>query len=171
MIVEAIVEIPKGSYYKYEIDKKTGELVLDRVVNYPVPFNYGYVVDTLSEDGDPLDVFILSSDPIPPKTRVKVKLHSVFLCKDNGDLDHKLIGTIEGDIHAVTTLDEVSIKYYLENYKRGFTVNSHEQLNKAVGTTWAAQKAYLLAYSSKVRRKSTKSLEQSLIDAKKKQGW
>ncbi len=63
--VDAIVEIPYGSMYKYEVDKETGQLTIDRPLLSPLPYNYGYIPNTLHGDGDPLDVlekiqFILS---------------------------------------------------------------------------------------------------------------
>lgn len=126
-ILEAIIEIPKDSHYKYEVDKNTGELMLDRVVNLKIPYNYGFIPNTLCEDGDPLDVFVVSTRAIPPKTRVKVKVFGILLCRDNGDFDHKLIGFLDGEEPAmfrslVEKSTRVRIENYLTNYKSGFEI-------------------------------------------------
>src|SRR5437868_11382710 len=95
--VEAIVEIPKGSFYKYEIDKDDGNLVLDRPMNQSIPYNYGFIPETLCGDGDPLDVFIVSYHPIPPLTKVEVVIVGVLKCIDNGEEDDKIIAMIAGE--------------------------------------------------------------------------
>lgn len=139
MILEAIVEIPKGSNYKYEISKETGELILDRVQDLKVPHNYGFIPGTLCGDGDPLDVFIISNNAIPPKTRVKVKVFGVFQCIDNGDEDDKLIGFLVGDepveflANLVRKGSTVRIEDYLRNYKKGFEVIGYHSGDVASG--------------------------------------
>lgn len=126
MIVEVIVEITAGSSYKYEICKETGELVLDRVIPIQIPFHYGYIPKTICGDGDPLDVFILASNYIPPKTRVKVELIGMFMCEDNLLSDDKVIGVLVGENSEISAEDMNGIKnlihYYLTNYKSGFKV-------------------------------------------------
>ena len=71
--MKVVVEIPKGSIYKYEINKDTGKLALDRVISIPYPENYGYFPNTLAQDGDPLDVFLVSDQPIAPLTEVEIE--------------------------------------------------------------------------------------------------
>lgn len=130
MILEAIVEIPKGSKYKYEIDKEHGNLILDRPLNQPVPFNYGFVPDTLCEDGDQLDIFIVSAEPIPPLTRVKVNVFAVLRCQDGGAQDDKLVGHIVGESQVMLaqtygpTRGLWYLERYLSTYKEGFVVES-----------------------------------------------
>lgn len=127
MKLEAIIEIPAETNYKYEI-KEDGELVLDRVISMAVPFNYGYIPNTMCNDGDPLDIFIISQDAIFPKTRAKVSVIGGFTCIDNGHQDDKLVGILIGEEECYTGY-EVSdskkfIRHYLENYKTGFVVQS-----------------------------------------------
>ncbi len=89
----AIVEIPRGSHNKYEIDKKTGLIALDRA-NYsyaPFPFDYGLAPRTLWDDGDPLDVIILSTFPLFPGILVKVRPVAVMDITDSGESDYKII--------------------------------------------------------------------------------
>lgn len=94
-----VVEIPKGSRNKYEVDHKTGELYLDRMLftatRYPA--DYGYIPDTLADDGDPLDALALVSEPTFPGCRVRLRPIGLFLMEDQGKLDHKVIGVPIGD--------------------------------------------------------------------------
>ena len=89
----AVIEIPKGSSCKYELDKKTGMLRLDRVLytatHYPA--NYGFIPRTYADDGDPLDVLVLCSEQIFPMTLVKVYPIGVMRLIDGGKLDDKII--------------------------------------------------------------------------------
>lgn len=134
MKIESIVEIPYGSFYKYEVDKKTNELVLDRVLDKYLPTNYGFVPFTLSEDGDALDIFIISNYFITPKTKVKVQIVSGYKCIDNGVEDNKLIGLLVGDKIDGHSFDAFTqcIEQYLDSYKQGFRriekVDEHDAL-------------------------------------------
>lgn len=117
MKIKAIIEIPKDSKYKYEF--KDNRLVLDRVLNQSIPYNYGYIPDTLCEDNDPLDIFIISNKPIPSLTEVTVELIGGFICKDRDQQDDKLIGILVGeDIYP----NIVSISQYLKTYKSDFKI-------------------------------------------------
>src|ERR1700676_3263845 len=95
--IRAIVEMPMKSNYKYEVNKTTGALRLDRPISRSVPFNYGYIPHTVCLDVDPIDLFLVSRYPIPPLTEVDVQLVGVFKCTDNGVSDDKLIGTLGGE--------------------------------------------------------------------------
>ncbi len=89
----AIIEIPKGSFNKYEIDKETGLIALDRA-NYsfaPYPFDYGFAPQTLWGDGDPLDVIVLTTFPLNPGILVKVRPVAVMDMTDSGESDFKVI--------------------------------------------------------------------------------
>lgn len=89
----ACIEIPKGSKMKYEMDKETGMLILDRILHTSMqyPANYGFIPKTLSDDGDPLDVLVLSSESIAPGTLVRCYPIGVIAMIDNGDYDEKVI--------------------------------------------------------------------------------
>lgn len=136
-MIKAIVEIPQGSYYKYEVDKEDGTLLLDRVLIQAYPYNYGFIPGTYCDDGDALDVFILTDRPIQPLTKVKVKLIGVLKCTDNGHQDDKLLAIIDGD--PFPEGGKHVIVNFLETYKAGFVVHSvgdeeeaHRVLAKAV---------------------------------------
>ncbi|HOQ07041.1 MAG TPA: inorganic diphosphatase [Clostridiales bacterium] len=89
----AVVEIQKGSKTKYELDKETGMLVLDRILSTSThyPANYGFIPRTYGDDNDPLDVLILCSEPIIPMTLVRCYPIGMFTMIDNGRKDSKII--------------------------------------------------------------------------------
>lgn len=91
--MNVIIEIPKGSKNKYEIDKKTGLIALDRVMHtsQDYPFDYGFVPQTLWHDGDPLDVVVLSTYAFAPGILVKARPVAVVHMVDGGDRDEKII--------------------------------------------------------------------------------
>jgi inorganic pyrophosphatase len=102
-----IIEIPKGSYNKYEVDKETGLIALDRA-NYsyaPYPFDYGFAPQTLWEDGDPLDVVLLTTFPLAPGILVKVRPVAVMDMTDSGDSDFKIIAVPVDDKRWEDTQD------------------------------------------------------------------
>ena len=122
-----IVEIPKGSNNKYEMDKETGLIMLDRA-NYssaPYPFDYGFAPQTLWEDGDPLDVVILSTFPIAVGVLVKVRPVAVMEMIDSGESDYKIIVVPVDDKRWEDTKDlkDVNkhhikeIQHFFETYK------------------------------------------------------
>ena len=89
----AVIEIPDGSNCKYELDKHTGFLRLDRILytSTHYPANYGFIPRTYADDGDPLDVLVLCTEPIHPMTLVQVYPIGVMRMIDGGALDDKII--------------------------------------------------------------------------------
>jgi inorganic pyrophosphatase len=89
----AIIEIPKGSTNKYELDKETGLLRLDRVLYSAVyyPADYGFIPRTFCDDGDPLDVLILSQEPVHPLTIVEGRAIGVMRMRDDKGIDDKIV--------------------------------------------------------------------------------
>lgn len=96
---EALVEIPKGCKVKYELDKETGLLRMDRVLytSTVYPSNYGFIPRTLADDGDPLDVLVLCNEPIYPMTLVTCMPIGVIVMTDSGELDEKIIAVPVND--------------------------------------------------------------------------
>lgn len=94
-----VVEIPKGSKMKYEMDKETGMLMLDRVLytSTHYPANYGFIPRTLADDSDPLDVLLLCSGPVQPMTLVRSCPIGVISMLDNGSRDEKIIAVPYND--------------------------------------------------------------------------
>ena len=97
--VNVIIEIPKGSHNKYEIDKATGVIKLDRVMHsaQDYPFDYGFVPQTLWDDGDALDVVVLTTYPLAPGILVPVRPIGIMHMTDGGEADEKIIAVAEGD--------------------------------------------------------------------------
>ena len=89
----AVIEISKGSKRKYELDKETGFLILDRILytSTHYPANYGFIPRTYGDDGDPLDVVVICSEEIDPMTLVRCYPIGVITMKDGGKLDEKII--------------------------------------------------------------------------------
>lgn len=97
--VRAVIEIPKGGSNKYELDKHTGMLKLDRVLSSAVyyPANYGFVPQTLAEDDDPLDILVFCTEQIPPLCICDVRVVGMMSMIDEGDPDHKVVGVLDHD--------------------------------------------------------------------------
>jgi len=95
----ACIEIPAGSKNKYELDKATGALILDRILytSTHYPQNYGFIPHTLSEDGDPLDVLVISSEPIVPLALTQAFPIGILEMDDTGSLDEKIIAICAHD--------------------------------------------------------------------------
>src|SRR5205809_5795777 len=95
----AVVEIPMGSSVKYELDKKTGMLRLDRILYSAVyyPASYGFIPQTLAEDDDPLDVLVLCQEAVAPLTLLKARAIGVMTMLDSGKRDHKILAVAVND--------------------------------------------------------------------------
>lgn len=91
--VDVIIEIAKGSHIKYEYDKDRNMIVCDRILHTPMkyPFNYGFIPNTLSEDGDPLDVVVIMDDELVPGCIIKCKILGYLDTKDDAGNDPKII--------------------------------------------------------------------------------
>ena len=154
--VEVIVEIPKGSRNKYEVDHETGRVFLDRYLFTPMayPADYGYLENTLADDGDPLDALIISPEPVFPGVVVNSRIVGVFKMTDEAGGDDKLLCVIDDvrfddyqelDDISQFTLDE--IEHFFMHYKDlepGKSVNSAGWGNReeAEAILDAALKAY-----------------------------
>ena len=97
--VPTVIEIPRGSHLKYEVDKPTGMLRLDRVLYSAVfyPANYGFIPRTLSEDGDPLDILVLMQEPVEPLTIVRARALGGLRMIDEMGGDDKIIAVCIDD--------------------------------------------------------------------------
>ena len=125
--IEAIVEIPRGSRNKYEINHSNGSIHLDRVlfssVHYPT--DYGFIPDTESADGDPLDVLIIVEEPTFPGCRVTIRPIGVLLMRDEKGIDEKILGVPVADprfdgIEDIADIQEhwlLEIRNFFDTYK------------------------------------------------------
>ena len=95
----SVIEIPYGSNVKYELDKKSGLIKLDRVLYSAVyyPANYGFIPQTLAEDDDPLDVLVLCQQPVVPLTLIYARAIGLMTMIDSGKRDHKIISVATED--------------------------------------------------------------------------
>jgi len=126
-IVNAIIEIPKGSKAKYEIDKESGLIKLDRVLFSSVmyPANYGFIPQTYCDDKDPLDILVLCSVDVYPMTLIEAKVVGVMHMVDNGEQDDKIIAVAAHDmsVNYINDLDELpphqmkEIVRFFQDYK------------------------------------------------------
>jgi inorganic pyrophosphatase len=117
-VVNAIVEISKGSRAKYEIDKQTGMLKLDRVLYSSVyyPANYGFIPRTLGKDRDPLDILVISQIEIEPLCIVRAQIIGVMRMVDSGDGDDKILAVAADDksVNHITEVSQVPEHFYSE---------------------------------------------------------
>jgi inorganic pyrophosphatase len=96
---QAVIEIPLGSNVKYELDKATGLLKVDRIIHSAVfyPANYGFIPQTYAEDNDPLDVLVLCQEPVQPLALIQARAIGLMTMIDSGKKDHKIIAVATGD--------------------------------------------------------------------------
>lgn len=125
--VNGVIEIPRGSRAKYEIDKESGLIKLDRVIYASMyyPLNYGFIPQTLGEDGDPLDIVVLSQVSVVPLCLVPCRVIGVMQMIDRGVSDEKIIAVAEQD-PSVSHIGDVKdlpgylfseLRHFFENYK------------------------------------------------------
>ena len=120
-----VVEISKGSKKKYELDKETGYIMLDRILHTSThyPANYGFIPRTYGDDGDPLDVLLLCSEPLEPLTLVRAYPIGVIKMIDNGRNDEKIIAIPFGDptYNQYSNIDQLP-KHIFEEMRHFFKV-------------------------------------------------
>jgi inorganic pyrophosphatase len=126
-VVNGLIEIPQGSRTKYEIDKTTGLLKLDRIIysSFHYPINYGFIPQTLGLDGDPLDILVMCSESIQPLCLVEARVIGNMQMIDTGVADDKIIAVAAKDpgVNYITSVDELPkhfiavLRNYFEQYK------------------------------------------------------
>ncbi|OGB83743.1 inorganic pyrophosphatase [candidate division TM6 bacterium RIFCSPHIGHO2_12_FULL_32_22] len=127
-IVNSIIEITKGSKAKYELEKQTGFLRLDRILASDLcyPFHYGFLPKTYCADNDPLDILILCSEQLLPLSIVEARVLGAIEMIDNGEQDDKIIGVAAYDpfMQKIQNLEDIdkatlaSIRHFFEEYKK-----------------------------------------------------
>ena len=127
--INVLIEIPKNSMVKYEIDQETGMLVVDRFLYTAMeyPFNYGYVPHTLAKDGDPVDVLVISSYPVQACSVLPSRVIGMLEMEDEEGIDNKIIAVpikkvdpFYANINDLSDLNDATkgmIKHFFENYK------------------------------------------------------
>lgn len=127
--VYVVIEIPMGGYVKYEIDKETGIVLVDRILytSMVYPFNYGFIPATLEEDGDPVDVLVLGYEPLHPGTVIPVRPVGVLVMEDEEGPDSKIVAVPKDkidprfknirDVKDIPEAVKEKIKHFFEHYK------------------------------------------------------
>ena len=131
----AVVEIEKGSKNKYELDKETGSIILDRILytSTHYPANYGFIPRTLADNGDPLDVLILCSESIIPLSLVRCYPIGVITMLDGGKLDEKIIAIPFDDPNYNTYTDISEVPGHIfDEMKHFFTVYKNLERKETV---------------------------------------
>lgn len=134
VVVNSIIEIPAGTRAKYELDKESGLLKLDRVLYSSVyyPHNYGFIPRTLAEDDDPLDILVLSKINVVPLCIVAAKVIGVMRMIDSGRPDDKIIAVAEHDISVKYYNDIKELKDYYTQEMKAFFEDYKRLENKEV---------------------------------------
>jgi len=126
--VNAVIEIPQGSRAKYEIDKASGLLMLDRIIysSFYYPCNYGFIPQTYGEDRDPLDILVITSQPVQALCLMQAKVIGVMQMIDSGDADDKIIAVAAKDpsVNHYNNIEELpkhffdELRHFFEEYKK-----------------------------------------------------
>ena len=162
-IVNAIIEIPKGSRAKYEIDKASGLIKLDRVLRGSMvyPLHYGIIPQTLFDDGDPLDIMVLMQVTVVPLTLVSCRVIGVMRMIDQGVEDDKILAVAEGDssvadIRDISDLSD-SFKLELKDFFENYTVLEGKKV-QITGFLDLQKAAQTIEYSAKLYQQKFKPL-------------
>lgn len=128
IIVDAFIEIPKGSSNKYEYDEERKVFVLDRALFSPMfyPADYGFIPNTLAEDGDPLDIMVLMANPTFPGCMIRSRVIGMFLMEDEKGKDEKIIAVPLGDprYEEIKTIEDMGshmkkeFEHFFSEYKQ-----------------------------------------------------
>ena len=129
-----VIEIPKGSKNKYELEKETGLLRLDRVLHSAVyyPADYGFIPRTFCDDGDPLDALVLSQEPVYPLTIVEARAIGVMRMRDEKGIDDKIVAVSVRDPAFVDYHDKAELPAHLLREVRRFFQDYKALENKEV---------------------------------------
>ena len=124
-VIHAVVEIPRGSRNKYELHKETGAIKLDRVLYSAVhyPGDYGLIPQTYYDDGDPLDILVMTNSPTFPGCIVEVRPIGMFRMLDRGEMDDKILAVLNADPFFADYHDYTDVPaHYLKEVTHFFSV-------------------------------------------------
>jgi inorganic pyrophosphatase len=153
---DALIEIPLGSNVKYELDKPSGMLRVDRILYSAVfyPANYGFIPQTLAEDHDPLDVLVLCQEPVLPLTIIHARTVGLMSMADSGFKDHKVIAvaTADPEFNEYKAIEQIPqhrltmLRRFFQDYKKlenkAVEVEEISGLQEAYGVIEASVKRY-----------------------------
>jgi inorganic pyrophosphatase len=132
-VFDVVIEIPKGSNIKYEMDIETGILLVDRKLSVTMtyPCNYGFVSKTREKDGDHVDVFVLGNYPIVPTSIIRSRVIGVLLTEDQNGKDSKIIAVPVASIDpSFSTIDDVEAIPYVTRTELEHFVKHHKDLER-----------------------------------------
>jgi len=149
---DVVIEIPKGTRNKYEMDHETGRIRLDRMLftSTRYPADYGFVEDTLADDGDPLDALVILEEPTFPGCLIRCRAIGMFRMRDEKGADDKVLCVASTDprmapltdISDVSAFDKLEIQHFFEVYKE---LEPGKQVEAATWTGRAAAEAEIQA--------------------------
>ncbi|NLJ77981.1 MAG: inorganic diphosphatase [Tissierellia bacterium] len=156
MIVDAFIEIPKGSSNKYEYDEDRKVFILDRALFSPMfyPADYGFIPNTLAEDGDPIDIMVLMANPTFPGCVIRSRVIGMFLMEDEKGKDEKIIAVPVSDprYDDMKTIDDMGthmrkeFEHFFSEYKqlegKEVNVKGWTNIEEAATAIAAARKRY-----------------------------
>ncbi|WP_181274696.1 inorganic diphosphatase [Brevibacterium oceani] len=152
----ATIEIPRGSRNKYEVDHETGRVKLDRYLytSMQYPADYGFIEDTLGNDGDPLDVLVLLPEPLFPGVLVDVRPIGMFQMEDEAGGDDKVLAVPAGDPRwdSYTDISDVD-KFTLDSIEHFFSRYKDLEPGKYVkGSSWVGREAAEAEVNASIER-------------------
>lgn len=151
--MNVIIEIPRGSQNKYEIDKETGLIALDRVLHtaQAYPFDYGFVPQTLWDDGDALDVVVLTTAPLMPGILVRVRPVAILPMTDSGEKDEKVLAVPADDPRFAEIKDLADVnKHTLKEISHFFLTYKQIQKKEVSVEEWQGKEAAEAAFDRAV---------------------
>ncbi|MTI46398.1 MAG: inorganic diphosphatase [Firmicutes bacterium] len=138
--MEVFVEIPRGSNNKYEFDKEKGMFRLDRVLYSPVyyPADYGFIQNTLADDGDPLDAMVITTFPTFPGCLIKARIIGMFIMEDEKGRDEKILGVPSNDprFENIRSLEDLE-NHILKEFEHFFSVYKNLEEKEVIVKGWA----------------------------------
>ncbi len=162
MEFDVTIEIPKGHRNKYEVDHETGRIRLDRMLFTAMsyPSDYGYIEDSLGEDGDPLDALVLLDEPTFPGCIVRARPIGMFHMRDEAGGDDKILCIPAGDprknhivdLEDISSFDRLEIQHFFETYK------DLEPGKSVEGAHWAGREEAEACITQAIERASTAGL-------------
>jgi len=163
--IDVMIEIPYNSYIKYEYDEKIKAIRCDRILNTSMcyPGNYGFIPNTLSGDGDPLDILLLSDYPLFPGTIIKARIIGVLLTVDEKGDDEKIImvpcSSVDPTYYDIHNYDQLS-KITLSKIKHFFTHYKDNETTKWVKVTgFKDRDTAIQIYNSSILRYKNKNIQ------------
>ena len=161
--VTALIEIPSGSRNKYELDKDSGLMRLDRVLYSAVhyPGDYGFIPRTLHEDGDPCDILVLVNEPTFPGCQIDARPIGVLMMRDRGEPDDKILAVPSNDPYYSEYFDIADIpQHYLKEVEHFFHIYKDLEGRRVQTVGWEKSEKAMRVIMDSVRRYAETYLQQ-----------